>query len=257
MTPELGTIIGLGILSIYLLIKRLRKKKPILGHKTRSIIGLGSNAPPDLTLFFHSLPVKDVYQTKFIFLNQGDDTIRPEDVTDTFTIHFKDCKIIREPSLFPSRDVIRFAQKVKTKGKDSLVQLSFGYLDHNDGAVIEILHSKCEEITFSGNIIGSEIGKFKEYDKRSRSFVRNKEAFIGSMWMGMFGFFLLMDTLTKKAPGRLADSMLALREGPNLEGITIAVILTAAFSMFLYGMVRYVKCKKLPKWIRDNYLEAD
>ena len=257
MTPELGAVIGLIILSVHLLIKRIKKKKPIWGLKTRSIFGLGGNASPELTLFFQNTKVDDVYQTKFVFFNQGNDTIREDDVTDNITIHFKGCKLLQEPSLIPTKGEVRFTQKVKAKGKDSTVQLSFRYLDHNDGAVVDMLHTKYEEITWSGNIIGCEIGRLKEYDESSRSFVRNKEAFIGSMWMGMFGFFLLTDTLTNKSPGRLADYILALREGANWEGITLIVILTAAFSMFLHGMVRYFNIRRLPRWVRDNYLGAD
>ena len=30
--------------------------------------------------------------------------------------------------------------------------ICFSYLDHNDGAVIEVLHTKCEKIECSGNI---------------------------------------------------------------------------------------------------------
>jgi len=257
MTPELGAAIGLGILSVYLLIKRIKKKKPIWGLKTRNIFGLGNNASPEVTLFFQSTKVDDVYQTKFVFFNRGNDIIREDDVTDNITIYFKGGKLLQEPSIIPTKDELRFTQKVKAKGKDSMVQLSFRYLDHNDGAVVDMLHTKYEEITWSGNIMGCEIGRLKEYGQSSRSFVRNKEAFIGSMWFGMFGFFLLMDTLTNKSPGRLVDHILTLREGVNWEGITLIVILSAAFAMFVRGMVRYFSLRRLPRWVRDNYLEAD
>lgn len=261
MAPELWVAIGFGALSIYLIVKYSRKKKPVWGYETRRVIGLGTNAPPELKLFFNNKPVEDVYETKLIFFNKGNDVIRKEDVTDNMKIEFKGCKILREPFLIPNRDVIKFTQKLITKKEDSLLKLNFLYLDHNDGAVIEVLHTKCEEITCSGNIIGAEIGRFKGYDERSRSFVRNKEAFLGAMMLGMMGSVILIGSIIEpvreEPPKRILDYILALKEGPNFVGIAIVATLAAAFSMFIYGMVRYVKYKALSKWIQDAYMKAD
>lgn len=257
MTPEFWVAIGLGSLSIFLIVKYSRKKKPVWGYETRRIIGLGSNAPPELKLFFNNKIVEDVYETKVIFLNRGNDVIRKEDVSDNITIEFKGCKVLREPSLVPNRDVIRFTQKLITKEEYSLVQLDFLYLDHNDGAVVEVLHTKCEEITCSGNIIGTEIGEFKGYDERSRSFVRNREAVMGTMLLTTIGFVLFVEPTRKEPARRMLYYVLTLKEAPTMEGITMVAMLAVAFSMFIYGMVRYIRCRALPKWIQDAYVKAD
>lgn len=261
MAPGLWVAIGFGALSIYLIVKYSRRKKPVWEYETRRVIGLGSNAPPELQLFFNNKPVEDVYETKLIFFNKGNDAIRKEDVTDNITIEFKGSKILREPCLIPNRDVIRFTKKLITKKADSLLKLNFLYLDHNDGAVIEVLHTKCEEITCSGNIIGAEIGRFKGYDERSMSFFRNREALMGAMSLGMLGTVILIGSIIEpvreEPPRRLFEYILALREGPNLVGILMVVALAASFSLFMYGMVRYVKSKALSKWIKEAYMKAD
>lgn len=257
MHPAVWATIGLGILSIYLVVKQARRKKPVWGYKTHWLMGLGSDAPPELKLYFRKKLVNDVYQTKFIFLNRGNETIHKDGIADKITIHFKDCKILQEPSLVTNREAIRCTTKLITKGQDNQVQLDFLYLDNNDGGIIKILHTKCEKITCSGDIMGAKIGEFAGYDERSGSFVRNREAFLGAMWLGMMGMFIWVEPVRERPPGRMVDYILALKEGPNLDGIISVVLLSLAFSMFLYGMVRYVKCRKLANWIQSDYMKTD
>ena len=257
MHPAVWASIGLGILSIYLVVKQARRKKPVWGYETHWLMGLGSDAPPELKLYFEKKRIFDVYQTKFIFLNVGNEVIRRGDVADKITIHFKDCKILREPSLVTGREVIGFTKTLITEGKDNQVQFDFLYLGRNDGGIIKVLHTKCEEITCSGDIMGAKIGRFTRYES-SRSFVRNPAALFGAIWFASIGLFILLEPVREepRIPRRLADYILALKDGPNFGGIITIVMLIGTFSLFIYGMVRYVKSKSLPGWIHSAYIEG-
>lgn len=146
-------------------IKLTRKKEPVWAYKTAEIIGLGTDAPPELEMTFDGEPVNDVYRTTFIFFNKGNETVRNTDVTEKVAIHFKEARVLREPTvLATSKEANKFSIRLAVKDVDIAVELDFSYLDHNDGAVVEVLHTKSQGITHSGNIIGTNrigyIGKF-------------------------------------------------------------------------------------------------
>lgn len=160
--------IVLGIAAIFLTIKIATKKKPVWASKTTKIIGLGTNVPPELKLIFGNNPVSNVYRTIFTFFNKGRESIREDDVTKSVTIYFKGAQILREPTIKAiSKEEIQFSVRQVVKNGDNAAEVSFLYLDHNDGAVIEVLHTKSDDIRLSGNIIGAKeiakVGEFKPY----------------------------------------------------------------------------------------------
>lgn len=154
-----------GIATIVLAFKLAKKRQPVWAYKTTKIIGLGSNAPPELKLTFNAQPISDVYQTRFILFNKGNEAILKENVTESVVIHFKGANILRQPTILAkSRDGIGVSAKQVIKEGDDAIAVSFQYLDHNDGAVIEVLHTTSQDIKLSGNIIGTKkmryIGEF-------------------------------------------------------------------------------------------------
>lgn len=151
---------------VVLAIRLSKKKKPVWAYRTKKIIGLGADAPPELELTFKREPVARVYQTAFIFFNRGNEAIRKDDVTKGITVHFRGAKILREPNIkAKSKEEIEFsASQVVDHGQDS-IQLDFLYLGHNDGAVVEVVHTGSEQVDCSGNIIdASEIVNIGVFD---------------------------------------------------------------------------------------------
>lgn len=160
-------VIALFIVSTILALKLARKKKPVRAYKSKKIISLGTNAPPELKLTFNDRPVTDVYRTTFIFFNKGNEAIRKSDVTKKITVHFGGAEILREPSVkATSKEEIEFLVKQVVKDGDNAIELDFLYLDHNDGAIVDVIHTTCEQIDCRGNIIGAKeitnIGEFEE-----------------------------------------------------------------------------------------------
>jgi hypothetical protein len=164
LVPIISTVI-FGIATIVLTFKLVKKRQPVWAYKTTKIIGLGSNAPPELKLTFNEQPVSDVYRTRVILFNKGNEAILKENVTEGIVIHFKEASILRQPTILAmSRKGIELSAKQVVKEGDNAIEVSFKYLDHNDGAVIEVLHTASQDIKPSGNIIGTSqiryIGEF-------------------------------------------------------------------------------------------------
>jgi len=152
--------IGAVVVSIAAIVVGLRaiwRKKPVWAYITSKIIGLDTDAPAGLKLSFNEKPVRDAYRTTFIFFNKGRETIRENDVAADIAIHFKEATILQPPVILKSSNAaIKFSAKQTDKGGDNAIKLSFDYLDHNDGAVVEVLHTKSQEITRSGTIKGAD-----------------------------------------------------------------------------------------------------
>ena len=151
------------IVTIVIAIKFQKKKKPVWAYVTRRIIGLGTDAPLELKLLFNEKPIFDVYRTIFIFFNRGNETIRKNDVTDAVTVRFEGAELLRDAYVISvSKPEIRLS--VINRGNNAF-EIDFFYLDHSDGALVEVLHTKGERLTCSGNIMGVKgIAYMEEFD---------------------------------------------------------------------------------------------
>lgn len=162
-----GTVLAIVFftMTVILTLRLARRKKPVWACETTKIVGLGTDAPPELKLSFGGIPVSEVYQTSLIFFNKGVDIIDKDDVTDRITIHFRGARILRQPNIkAPSNDKIRFSAKQVIKEGDDSIQLDFLYLAHHDGAIIEVMHTESQQIRHTGNIKGVEIKKVGEFE---------------------------------------------------------------------------------------------
>lgn len=173
----IGTILSIvfgvaAVISIVVAIKIAKRRKPAWAYKTTKIIGLGTDAPPELKLVFNERVVPDVYRTILIFFNKGNESIRQNDVTDKVALCFCGAEILREPNIVAvSKQEIRLSVRRIVKNNDNGLEIDFVYLDRNDGVVLETLHTKCDQIRCEGNIIGvgtpKYMGDFLLYRKLS------------------------------------------------------------------------------------------
>lgn len=156
MNPELLTTIILAIvgwvIAGFLALKFVKKRKPVWAYRTIPILGIHSKTPPDLKLFFNDKAVDDVYRTLVIFFNAGNQTIEASDVRKQVTLVFDNAKILCEPKLNANDTAIEFSTEWSTSGEYSEVRLNFKCLDHNDGAVIEVIHDGKGKVSCDGRI---------------------------------------------------------------------------------------------------------
>ncbi len=183
------------IATIIIAIKFTRKKQPVWAYNTSQVIGIGTDAPSELKLYFGDQQVNDVYRTRLVIFNKGKELIDKSDLVEPISIQFHGCKILRDPTnILPSREKIGFgASRFQNATTGDLVIFQFEYLDHDDGGVIEVLHTKTETegITSTSNIKGAKevkcIGEFNPY--RPKRFYRRIMATI-------FGLFLPFGVIT-------------------------------------------------------------
>lgn len=149
--------------TVILTLKYRRVKKLVWSYTTKKVIGLGSDTPPELQLIFGEQRVSDVYQTAIIVFNAGSDSLRKDDVTEDVTVHFRGAKILRQPTnIAKSKEAIQFTPRAVNDNNGFSIKFDFLYLDHDDGAVVEVLHTKSENLSCSGNIIGVKKIKYRE-----------------------------------------------------------------------------------------------
>ena len=125
--------------------------------------------PQQVKIVFDDKPVSTVFRTEFIFFNRGRMIIQEADVARKMTVYFDGATILAEPSWRSSRPEIEFKPRRLLKDGEHVVELNFRYLAHNDGAVVEVLHTEIESDTGlprpSGSFVaGEEIVSLKEFD---------------------------------------------------------------------------------------------
>lgn len=229
--------IALGVVTIVLALKLARKRQPVWAYKTTKIIGLGSDAPPELKLTFNERLVSDVYQTRLIFFNKGNEPILKDDVTEGIVIHFEEADILRQPTILAmSRKGIEVSVKQVVRDGDNAIEIDFKYLDHNDGAVIEVLHTTSQGVKASGNIIGTNkiryIGEFvPSYDRPLVNVV---------MRMALYVVMPIVAIGVLFWPSRK-------EEIPN-ESVYIVVMLVLLFYMIGLGVAPFIRVRRFPRW---------
>jgi len=242
-----------GIVSTVILTLKLHKtKKPSWAHKTQKIIGLGRDAPPELELLFNKKPIGEVHRTTFIFFNRGTQAIRKDDVTEDIAILFKGAKILRGPTIRArSKEANELvAKSVVNKQGQYLIQLGFKYLDHDDGAVVEVLHTPSKLISCVGNVIEAkdmaDIGEFWECYYRP-SGIKLIFAFtvviviLSATLLSVFGFL--------PSPPEHQTAIRGILYGTS--GVLIGLV-TAALA---HVMRIYLRCRKFPSWARGAMTE--
>lgn len=235
MQTVLTIVFGItAIIALIVAIRLAKRKKPVWAYETTKIIGLGTDAPSELKLFFNEKQILDVYRTMIIFFNAGNESIRKNDVTDEICMRFEGAQILRDPRpSATSKSEIRFS--VVNRGNDAL-SLDFFYLDHNDGAVIEVLHTEYKKIACEGNIIG--VGKPRYRGKLDR--IRPKRSAIRILILiyPLLFFGLLTVVQHFLGHGLFEEGFLWW-----VLGITVSYYLIGASTL-----IRFYRYLRFPKW---------
>jgi len=158
----LGPIIGLISLSLaitfFLLGRRARLKGPTWAATSNNLVRGFSSSLPELEILFRKEKVDTVTVTRMAFWNRGMATIDRNDIAHADPlriacgdgIRLLDVKVIQinsEPS--------RFGAILSDDGKASL--LTFDFLDHDQGAVIQVIHTGTgnNDLSILGTIKGA------------------------------------------------------------------------------------------------------
>ena len=150
----LGITIVSIVVAVYFGLRSIRKKEPVFAWCREKIIGLGSNAPEELKLLFNDVPLAKVFRTTFIVFNRGRLAIRKDDIVGCLRISFDEGAILRQPIIHTkSSQSIEFLANAVVENNKHQVELEFQYLNHNDGAVFEVLHTDDTKINIDATLI--------------------------------------------------------------------------------------------------------
>lgn len=231
----------IAIASIIVAIRLLRRKKPVWAYRTDLKISRDVATPPELKITFGTEEVDNVYKTLLVFFNAGNDIIRgrqsPTDVKENVTIHLKGAQILKEPTILKaSKSSIGFTAKHVSKDRDNAVELDFDYLGHKDGAVIELWHSKYDNLSISGDVMNTVITRWTAFgSSRGREFYTDIAAFVMILlilsWMeaGAIHYIIIGDNIS-----------------PNITGLVVSSLCTIVTLMF--GLRRLFRFIRFPHW---------
>ncbi|MFC1963843.1 hypothetical protein ACFLV1_00505 [Chloroflexota bacterium] len=239
----IGTVFAVifGFTTIYLTIKLKKRRKPVWSYKTTKIIGLGSDAPTELKLLFNDKQVLEVYRTLLVFFNMGNTSIRKEDVSDVISVRFKGADFLRDAYAMV---VGKRENRVEIVNRDTnSFEIYFSFLDHNDGVIVEVLHTKYEQIDCGGYILEAGkpryIGEFKP--QRPEGFKTLMAMFavlaVGLLW------------------GLVSSIATAIQE-PGSWGDTAGIVFLVGILIFsvLYSRPRrFLQFLLFPSWSRWDY----
>lgn len=150
----------IAIILTLITLKQINVRKPVWGYET----------DPE----FPDQIEKNSYVTYFVFINHGRQTISGNlppgtDIIKEISVEFVGANIVGEPILkAKSKEAIDFSATKITIGGNDAIRLNFKYLNYNDGAMIKVLHTRCDNIICCGEIRGSTITLKKKFTRAAR-----------------------------------------------------------------------------------------
>ncbi|WP_121642607.1 hypothetical protein [Bacillus vallismortis] len=169
-----GTLIGLiGILLAFYFHKVSKKVNELTyTFKTERVVGKNNKTPEDIEIVFRGKPVERVTNTQITVWNSGNVTIEGKNIVEKDPLRIlisEGQEIISATILEKSRDANDFIIKTD-ENNPHILEVEFDYLDAQDGAVIEILHTDNENsFELKGSIKGlKSFNLFTRNNKTSR-----------------------------------------------------------------------------------------
>lgn len=146
------SILGISS-SIYFYYKSIIKKEPIYILRTFSLITNSFNKIPCISIKHDDKEIKDLSITRIAFWNNGKATIDINDIAKKNPLKFiidKKYEILNAEILYCKNS----ANDFKIGIDKNEINVSFEYIDHNEGIILQIYHTGRgnDDITIQGNI---------------------------------------------------------------------------------------------------------
>ena len=242
----------IGIVGILITIKLTRRKKPMWYFRMNRLFQKGISEIDGLNITYKNQAVINLASVYFAFWNDGKDTIKTGDIAEPLRITTLSTRPIYDAQVVFSTKQSNSFEVSLTPDKAS-AEFNFRYLDHRQGAVIQVL-CDClyiEEITLAGAIMGCKSFKTKKYTNIISVVVRS--------------LFLPLAAAAGVIAGMLVSFITGIPEGSNsFAGFTEAIVLKSptilAISLYLLIVVTtYIiyrltnPAKRMPKEIRKHF----
>jgi len=149
----------LGAWGLFVTIRGVRVRQPCFATRSNNLVrGLASQIP-DVVISFRGFGgvVENLTSTKVLFFNWGREAIRRGDIVKDhpITIRVKNEALVLGVALLYSKEANHFT--VTRSADRSHATITFEFLDHLDGAVIEIIHTGVcnDDVTVEGLVINA------------------------------------------------------------------------------------------------------
>ncbi|MDB4869720.1 MAG: hypothetical protein JWL97_724 [Gemmatimonadales bacterium] len=232
--PWIGTIIGVVGIVIATILAFSYRPRPRLAAQINTLDLVGPNAvlPDGIEFVFRGSTVPKVTLSRIALWNIGNTTIRRDQIVgnDPLRIALGDNGSVLETSVLAfsrkANDVTCFT-RAQTVGE---VECTFDYLDPNDGALIQIIHTGTNSLSVLGTLRGVPKGvlRIDTPQKKKEKQTREMSAFAARLIALILGFV------------GLVVIGIALRGNSDWPLAGIGVTVTAA------GVVLLVALRRLP-----------
>ncbi|MGB8217597.1 MAG: hypothetical protein WCE94_09895 [Candidatus Methanoperedens sp.] len=196
------TIISL-LLAVIFYIKGKKVKLPYYAVNSHNIVRDLVSRIDDLDILYHGEPIENLTATKIAFWNAGNDTINGQDIAraDPLTVIANEGYKILDAKIV---SVINTANQfsITSPAGERSININFDYLDQNEGAIIQLLHTgkSGKDIEIHGRIKGFGKPKLK-----SATASRDSNSFIH---VGLIFFaFPVFITVLSAANGRFYEEI--------------------------------------------------
>lgn len=195
-----GVIIGiLGLISGYIFYQRsLKYKEPTWSIKSNNLISGYSKKFKNLKIQYNNNVVEKLTVSKLLFMNAGRETINRDDIAKANrlrVIPIKETQIVDAKVDTCNNESSQFS--VNISNEDKCAYIDFDYLDHNQGAVFQIIHTgvTSNDIQILGDIKGAKNSVITKIDLDPLS-TRWEGLEIISNIISIIGFILVLITFT-------------------------------------------------------------
>lgn len=155
---SIGIGLVLSIIGIILQIKSNKKKEIVFSIRSNNLISSSSSGIENLTVLYKDYEVENLTVSKVVFYNRGNETISQQDLMtiDPFSIkstgNILDARLIKVN--YPPNNI-----NLQYKTNEKIVYIDFDYLDQNQGAIIQIIHTGIfsDNLQVEGSIKGMKI----------------------------------------------------------------------------------------------------
>jgi hypothetical protein len=217
----IGTILGvIGLITGYIFYRKsLKVKEPYYSIWSNNLIQDNVTSMSGLEVSFKGKKVDNLTVSKILFWNDGSDTIEKGDIVSTDPLRIESKYRILDAAIIKTNNPSNQVSVLLEKGGSS-AKVTFDYLDKNNGALIQIIHTgkSSKDISITGKLKGSVIRFYLSKNGRATEVIT---FLLGIMFIAFFVTVFLQSTFDLAAGWLISiGSLLALLFILYISGIT-------------------------------------
>ncbi len=254
--PWVGALLGIAgiVAAIYFYFRSRGVSQLSFQHDGVSLLGASNAAfPEEVEIKFSGEMVNKISAERFVLWNSGNTTIGGSQIvsSDPLCVRLSgDGKLLKTNLIKVSREVN--AINVNKKN-DNIAEISFDYLDPNDGILFEIIHSgNRSELELIGTLRGlpqglKDLGRADWYRNRNLSKSSLKIIYsVTMMWtMTVFAFLFLLFGLYRPVIAKKYPKYFQQKIDDNSKPEWAAVVLGSIYTALPLFLI-WVKRKRYP-----------